>query len=383
MNDVMSPERLELDRQEAIIERGLRTFVEVGNALRKIRDGGLYTDGFPTFEVYIEERWPEIGGRRRAYQLMDAAEVISNVNHGSHGLLPINERQARPLTTLPDDQQAQAWQEAVETAPNGIVTAAHVQSVVDRRLPPTFAPAADDIPPDEFDDAPSPYLYVCDDCRERFRAPVWHCPACDHHYHQEDDECGNCHRSRSFVPATARSLADDDAEPETWPADPQPEYDGDEWYTPAQYLDAVREVLGGIDIDPASCPEAQLVVNAGQYFTKQDDALTRVWAGRVWLNPPYSFPLVARFVDHLLAEYEAGRVTAAILLTNNCTDASWFHKPLARFPVCFTRGRVSFWRPDRTVFATRQGQAFFYLGPDPETFRRVFTRFGVVVEALA
>ena len=42
---------------EQIIERGLGTFVEVGQALVRIRNGRLYRADFPTFETYCESRW--------------------------------------------------------------------------------------------------------------------------------------------------------------------------------------------------------------------------------------------------------------------------------------------------------------------------------------
>lgn len=34
---------------------------------------------------------------------------------------------------------------------------------------------------------------ICDTCGEAFDVPVWECPECGHHNHEEDDECGNCH----------------------------------------------------------------------------------------------------------------------------------------------------------------------------------------------
>ena len=42
---------------EGIIERGMQTFVEVGAALRLIREGRLYRTDFGTFEDYCQERW--------------------------------------------------------------------------------------------------------------------------------------------------------------------------------------------------------------------------------------------------------------------------------------------------------------------------------------
>src|SRR5437660_5851756 len=51
--------------------------------------------------------------------------------------------------------------------------------------------------------------------------------------------------------------------------------DSDSWFTPAQYLDAVRAVLGRIDLDPFSSEAANLSVRAKRYYTESDDALDR------------------------------------------------------------------------------------------------------------
>lgn len=119
-----------LAEYEAVIERGLQTFVEVGNALMAIRDGRLYLGDHRTFEDYCRERWQL--ERRRAYHLMDAAAVVNNVNNCTHDIPPpANEAQARPLTKLPAEQQPAVWQAAVEAVPDGKVTAAHVVIAVE------------------------------------------------------------------------------------------------------------------------------------------------------------------------------------------------------------------------------------------------------------
>ena len=94
---------------------------QVGNALLAIRDKRLYRQDFGTFEEYCQERWGM--ERRHAYRLMDAAQAVENVSLGTQ-ILPTSERQARPLTKLEPELQPVAWQRAVETAPNGKVTAA-------------------------------------------------------------------------------------------------------------------------------------------------------------------------------------------------------------------------------------------------------------------
>jgi hypothetical protein len=84
-----------------------------------------------------------------------------------------------------------------------------------------------------------------------------------------------------------------------------------EWWTPEDLVEMAREALGAIDLDPATTAEANKIVRAGRVFTKQDDGLKHEWHGRIWLNPPYSQPLIEEFVSKMVSEYAAGRTTAA------------------------------------------------------------------------
>jgi hypothetical protein len=113
---------------EAKVERSLKAFWEIGQALGQIRDRRLYRQDFSTFEDYCTNRWEM--SRRWAYQLIEAATVYENVRHGAQ-ILPANERQVRPLTALPSQEQPRAWDQAVSTAPNGKLTAFHVARVVE------------------------------------------------------------------------------------------------------------------------------------------------------------------------------------------------------------------------------------------------------------
>ena len=151
-----------------------------------------------------------------------------------------------------------------------------------------------------------------------------------------------------------------------------------EWYTPPEYVLAVRQVLGGdIDLDPASCAQANETVGASRIYTAQDDGLRHDWHGNIFTNPPYS-GLAGKFVAHLLDQYERGHVTAAIALLNgNAHDTLWF-RPLFDWPICFA-GRLHLISPDGPGTQSTYGSVFVYVGRDVNRFVDVFGAFGPVV----
>jgi phage N-6-adenine-methyltransferase len=149
-----------------------------------------------------------------------------------------------------------------------------------------------------------------------------------------------------------------------------------EWYTPGEYIELVRQVLGVIDLDPATSLAAQEVVQARNFYTEQENGLNHEWHGRVWLNPPYSQPLIGQFICKLLEEWRDGHVMQAILLTHNHTDTPWFHEVAENMTgCCFTRGRVQFYGGGEIAKPT-QGQVFSYFGQHVERFEEVFGPFG-------
>jgi phage N-6-adenine-methyltransferase len=153
-----------------------------------------------------------------------------------------------------------------------------------------------------------------------------------------------------------------------------------EWYTPREYIEAAREVMGGIDLDPASCEAANRVVQADKYHTVEDNGLKWPWFGRVWLNPPYGKTAgrsnAGIWLDRLLSEHETGRVSAACILVGANTDTQWF-QPLWDMPLCFVAGRIAFEGGEGD--SNTNGSAIAYLGPDAERFRDVFARLGAIV----
>ena len=165
------------------------------------------------------------------------------------------------------------------------------------------------------------------------------------------------------------------------PVEPRPHVaynaGNNEWYTPPEYIAAAVEVMGGIDLDPATSEAANTVVGAARIFTAQDDGLLHFWQGRVWMNPPYASELVGRFADKLALHASDGDVTEAIVLVNNATETAWFNTLVGvASAVVFPRGRVRFWEPGGAISAPLQGQAVIYIGPSPVKFLAAFRRFG-------
>ena len=151
-----------------------------------------------------------------------------------------------------------------------------------------------------------------------------------------------------------------------------------EWYTPPKYIAAAREVMGGIDLDPASSVKANSIVQADQFYTKADDGLAQEWSGRVWLNPPYENTLISRFADKVVDEYKRDRIEAACVLVNNASDTAWFLTlaKVANARCDFTK-RITYLNADLKPENTPlQGQSLLYFGGDGKKFVAVFRSMG-------
>ena len=109
VNSITAVHQRELSGYEKKIERGIATFVEVGSALKAIRDKKLYKLTHKSFESYVQERWGWT--RVRAYQLIETADVQKNVNNCIQ-----NEGQAREVAKAPEDKQAEVVEQAVRMA---------------------------------------------------------------------------------------------------------------------------------------------------------------------------------------------------------------------------------------------------------------------------
>ena len=155
-----------LAEHEAVIDRGIKTYCEVGAALADIRDRRLYRAEHDTFEQYTEQRWQM--SRSRAYQMIEAAEVVSTiVDTGAP--IPANEGQARELSRVPGPERAEVWAATVERT-EGRPTAAAIRDTHQLRQQPDADPLTDADLPADADWAPRPQ--VVSEPKGRRRSPL-------------------------------------------------------------------------------------------------------------------------------------------------------------------------------------------------------------------
>lgn len=170
------------------------------------------------------------------------------------------------------------------------------------------------------------------------------------------------------------------------------------WQTPAEYVEAARDCMGGIDLDPMSDDEAQTRVKATRYFTALQDGLRHDWIGRVFINPAGG--LVNKAWLKLTVSVAAHHVTAFVwigfsLEQLQTIQSSFAVKHPLDFHVCIPRRRISFvegtaHKEQRRLECIGTGKAFkerlspthanyvVGAGMSGDAFKAAFEQFGVV-----
>lgn len=154
-----------------------------------------------------------------------------------------------------------------------------------------------------------------------------------------------------------------------------------EWYTPPEYIEIARAIMGEIDCDPASSEIANRIVRASVFYSIEDDGLKQKWGKRVWMNPPYGQPFISDFSEAICSRIESGEVKQACVLVNNATETAWFQRMLkCAAAVCLIRGRIRYLDAEgEPANAPLQGQVMIYFGDGISAFRREAEAVGTVL----
>jgi ParB family transcriptional regulator, chromosome partitioning protein len=145
----------------------------------------------------------------------------------------------------------------------------------------------------------------------------------------------------------------------------------DQWFTPTYLVEKARNVLGMIDLDPASCEQANNTVKATNYFDTDSDGLKSVWGTSpksIYLNPPGgklgNKSLTRLFWEKLVDFRDQGLLEHAIFMgfsleqlqtTQNCKVA------IGNFPICIPSKRVRFVSPEGTFNSPTHANVICYV----------------------
>jgi len=136
-------ERNEWHRALKVIEKGWKTVVEVGLALKQIRESRLYREDHVSWEAFCREV-AGISKTEANRQIIDA-EVVetlqapNGVTDGNHTTpLPENRAQARALAQVKDaGVMRKVWEQVVTTSANETVSARLISETAASLIPPT------------------------------------------------------------------------------------------------------------------------------------------------------------------------------------------------------------------------------------------------------
>lgn len=177
-----------------------------------------------------------------------------------------------------------------------------------------------------------------------------------------------------------------------------------EYYTPAYIVETAREVMGSIDIDPASSMIANQTIKATIFYTKEDNGLLHPWYGNGWLNHPFSkgeevcieqkckkktcqkrgyhcterVPSNAEWIDYLISEYLNRHLKQFCQICYASVSEKWF-RPLHVFPRCEFYGRVNYLdEKGNEVLGATKASCLHYGGSNVEKFADLFSPLGAI-----
>lgn len=156
-----------------------------------------------------------------------------------------------------------------------------------------------------------------------------------------------------------------------------------EWHTPQKFVKAAKDVMGLIDLDPASCATANEKINAGSYYTEAKNGLSLEWYGSVFLNPPGGRrPGIPSLTKAFWQKLARSYVDQAIFLAFSMEALQTCQPSIRYYPMCIPNRRISFIdKTGQPVRGNTHASAFVYVHKrldNTDRFAEVFRQFGSI-----
>lgn len=132
----------------------------------------------------------------------------------------------------------------------------------------------------------------------------------------------------------------------------------DRWFTPMHIIKKIHNVLGNIDLDPASEPVAQERIRAKKYLTEAGESSKWLESpGTVYCNPPGgkrgARSLTGLFWQQFMATRDSGLLTHGIFMCFSIEALQSTQRlpcmSIGEFPLCIPKKRIAFDYPDMTT----------------------------------
>jgi len=108
-----------------------------------------------------------------------------------------------------------------------------------------------------------------------------------------------------------------------------------EWETPQEFFDKLNAEYH-FTLDVCGTPAN---AKCEQYFTKEQNGLSKDWTGVCWMNPPYG----REIGQWMKKAYESAQNGATVVcLVPARVDTAWWHDYAMHGDVTFVRGRLKF-----------------------------------------
>lgn len=175
-----------------------------------------------------------------------------------------------------------------------------------------------------------------------------------------------------------------------------------DYYTDPKIISAVHEVMGSIELDPASSATANEKVGAMRFYTPEDEGIFKPWGCRtLWLNWPFGKPEKAcepycnrqqknsRHKHHAYDYHgnaawsrklasEIQNIGQGCVITYACTSEKWFIH-LSLHWQCFLAPRTNYYLPNGEMKkGVTKGSVVTYFGKNQNRFFEVFRSMGIV-----